>query len=283
MSDTAPKPQRTRRRRLVGVLVLVPLTVLVSGCQAGDQWYRMGLPAPVTQQAKITLALWQGSWIAAWIIGALVWGMILWSAVFFRKKGDALPRQVRYNVPIEVLYTVVPFVIIAFLFYFTARDQNDINKLTKNPDVTVHVVGFQWSWQFAYDKVNGQDGNLQITGRPGEPPQLVLPVGERIRFVETSPDVIHSFWVIPFLFKRDVIPGRTNEFEVTITKAGTFQGKCTEYCGLDHARMLFTLKAVPRVDFERFMTDARAVAQSGKSSLYTTINTNAVSGTGSSS
>ncbi len=249
----------------------------MSGCQTGDQWYRMGFPAPVTQQAKITLALWQGSWIAAWSVGALVWALILGSALLFRKRGDELPRQVRYNVPIEVLYTVVPFVMILVLFYFAARDQSEINKLTKNPDVVVHVVGFQWSWQFNYDKVNGQNGNLQITGRPGEPPQLVLPVGERIRFVETSPDVIHSFWVIPFLFKRDVIPGRVNEFEVNITKAGTFQGKCTEFCGMDHSRMLFTLKAVSRPQFARFMTDARALAQSGKSATYTTIS----SGTGS--
>ncbi len=281
MPDTPKPPQGRRRRRLAGVLALVPLTVLLSGCQTGDQWYRMGLPAPVTQQAKITLALWQGSWIAAWAVGAFMWALILGSAVFFRKRGDELPRQVRYNVPIEVLYTIVPFVIIAVLFTFTARDQSEINKLTKNPDVTVHVVGFQWSWQFNYDKVNGQNGDLQITGRPGEPPQLVLPVGERIRFVETSPDVIHSFWVIPFLFKRDVIPGRTNEFEVTINTVGTFQGKCTEFCGMDHSRMLFTLKAVPRGEFTRFMTSARALAQSGKSPTYTTLNASTATGSSS--
>jgi cytochrome c oxidase subunit 2 len=155
-------------------------------------------------------------------------------------------------------------VIISVLFYFTAIRENDEDSFATPPTVSIGVVGFQWSWQFNYL----QEG-LSITGRPGNPPQMVVPTNEPIRFYLTSPDVIHSFWVIPFLFKRDVIPGHPNEFEVTVTKAGTFQGRCAEYCGVDHDRMLFTVKALPQVAYNAWLTKAKAAAAAGTNNEYT--------------
>jgi cytochrome c oxidase subunit 2 len=160
---------------------------------------------------------------------------------------------------------------IAVLFYFTARDEDKIDKLSAKPDMTLDVIGYQWAWQFDYS--DGPAAGLQIHGRPGQYPVLVLPTDTKIRFRLTSPDVIHAFWVPDFLFKRDVIPGRVNQFEVTIEKTGTFRGECTELCGVDHDRMLFTLRTVTPEEFRAFASTAVAEAQSGNSSdqfTYTT-------------
>jgi cytochrome c oxidase subunit 2 len=152
-----------------------------------------------------------------------------------------------------VLYTVIPFVIIAVLFYYTAISENKVNKMEPNPDVTVGVVGFQWNWQFNY-----VGDNVQVTGRPGEPPKLVLPTNRTIRFVETSPDVIHSFWVPAFLFKRDVVPGRDNQFEITITRTGNYIGRCAELCGVDHDRMDFFVQVLSPADFDKWLAATKA-------------------------
>ena len=132
--------------------MMVALTFLVlglTGC-TNDTFTRLGFPNPITEQGKTVLALWQGSWIAGLAVGFLVWGLILWAVIFHRKRGDRLPPQVRYNMPIEIMYTAVPFVLIAVFFYFTAKDENYIDSLPANPAVTVNVLGFQWSWQFNY-------------------------------------------------------------------------------------------------------------------------------------
>ena len=180
-------------------------------------------------------------------VAVVVWGLILWAVIFHRKRGDRLPPQVRYNLPIEILYTALPFVLIAVLFYYTAKDENYIDKLSSNPNVTVNVIGYQWSWQFQYPQYNVTDNGVMY---PGPLPMLELPTGRDVRFNLTSPDVIHSFWVPEFLFKRDVIPGHPNHFEVTLTKTGTYIGHCSELCGLYHSRMLFTLKVVTPDQFQ---------------------------------
>jgi len=246
-----------RRRTLTRVLGLAFVALFAGGCKG--QWSRVGWPAPITKEGRNTLNVWYGSLTTAAIVGAVVIALILWSALWYRRRSpDQLPRQVRYNLPIEVLYTVIPVIIIAVLFYFTAIRENDEDKFTANPDVTVGVVGFQWSWQFNYP----QEG-FSITGRPGRYPQMVLPVDSHVLFNETSPDVVHAFWVIPFLFKRDVVPGRQNSFEVYLTQTGTFAGKCTELCGTDHDRMLFTLKVVSKSDYQQWIQKTKQLAQAG--------------------
>jgi cytochrome c oxidase subunit II len=237
-------------------VLLTGLSLLTTGCDG--KWSRGGFPDPITQQGHNLLGLWRGSLITSGIVGLFVIVLILASALFFRRRSDELPRQVRYNLPIEVLYTVVPVIIIAVMFYFTAIRENDEDKFSAKPDVTIGVVGFQWSWQFNYP----QEG-FSVTGRPGQYPTLELPVRSHVLFNETSPDVVHSFWVIPFLFKRDVVPGRLNRFEVYLTRQGTFAGKCTEYCGTDHDRMLFTVKVVSQSDYQQWVSQTKQTAQAG--------------------
>jgi len=264
-------PVRRRLTRRLGprVLGLALIALTASGCKG--QWSRIGWPSPVTAEGQNTLNVWYGSVTTAAIVGGFVILLILWAAIFYhRRSADQLPRQVRYNLPIEVLYTLIPVVIVAVLFYFTAIRENDMDNF-KNVKDDIGVVGFQWSWQFNY-----LNDGLSVTGRPGEPPQLVLPVGEKIRFYETSPDVIHAWWVIPFLFKRDVIPGRVNEFALTVTKTGVFKGKCTEYCGVDHDRMLFTVRAVDQATYQRWLAAAKQLAASGNDARFSVYNGPAV-------
>ena len=256
MSPT-PGPGRsgTRRPRLRLALGAVSTALLTAGCEARELYedaFRLGIPAPVTEQAESIENVWLGSVAAALAVGIFVWGLIFFAVIRYRKNSDELPRQVRYNLPIEVLYTAVPFVIIAVLFYYTAVSENFVNKSEKDPDVVVNIVGFQWNWQFAYP-----DAGVRVIGSPQQPATMVLPTDRRIRFVETSPDVIHSWWVPEFLFKRDVIPGRSNSFEVTIKKEGTFVGRCAEFCGEKHSRMNFFVKTVSPQQFEAYLADLK--------------------------
>jgi cytochrome c oxidase subunit 2 len=271
----AARPKaRTRLSRLAPRAALLALLALgTTGCTS-NAFTRLGWPVPVTKQGQVALTLWQGSWIAAWLVGAVVWGMIVWAIIFHRKKrGQAAPpHQVRYNLPIEMLYTVVPFVMVGVLFFFTARDENYIDSVSAKPNVTVTVVGYQWSWQFQYKNypVHGSPtGVVTENGEPWSPqagnsqlPLLVIPEHEVVRFNLVSLDVIHSFWIAQFEFKRDVIPGHPNHFQVYPTKTtGILIGRCSELCGLYHSRMLFKVKIVTPAQFNLWIHAQQAAQQ----------------------
>ncbi|GII90185.1 putative cytochrome c oxidase subunit 2 [Sinosporangium siamense] len=242
---------------------LALLVVSATGCssEALDEWSRGGMPVNITEQAEVVQNLWNGSWIAAIATGVVVMALILWACLFHRKKKNSkeeLPPQVRYNLPIEILYTVVPIVMVSVFFYFTARDQNYLGEFSKSPDVKVKVEAFQWSWRFTTDY---QGKKAEVVGVPvsdyDKGPQLVLPVNKKVLFELHSPDVIHSFWVPSFLFKRDVIPGninKNNKFEITtLNKPGIYAGRCAELCGTDHSRMLFSVKLVPQAEYDAYI------------------------------
>ncbi|MET9483777.1 cytochrome c oxidase subunit II [Streptomyces sp. NBC_01317] len=290
--------RRPMRRTLPQVLTAGLILATATGCTYKD-FPRLGMPTPVTEEAPRILSLWQGSWAAALITGVLVWGLILWSVIFHRRSRTKVevPPQTRYNMPIEALYTVVPLIIVSVLFYFTARDETKLLNLSDKPAHTVNVVGYQWSWGFNYienvdgdattgtkipseissipnrflkDFPKGAEGVYDAgvpgernpqTGNPG--PTLWLPKGEKVRFILTSRDVIHDFWVVPFLMKMDVVPGHTNAFEVTPNQEGTFKGKCAELCGVDHSRMLFNVKVVSPERYQQHLKDLAKEGQNG--------------------
>jgi cytochrome c oxidase subunit 2 len=265
---------RTSSSKAVRLTLAVCATALLtSGCsgrEAYEQAFSLGWPSPKSDQASTMYEVWLGSVAAAAVVGLGVYLLIAWTVVRDRKRTEELPRQVRYNLPIEVLYTVVPFVIIAVLFFYTAVAENKVNKLVKHPDVTIGVIGFQWNWQFVY-----RDANVQVTGAPekGQEATLVLPVNKRIRFVETSPDVIHSFWVPAFLFKRDVVPGRLNAFELKPTVLGTYTGRCAELCGEKHDRMNFTVRVVSQSDYDAYIAKLKADPNAAPNALSAAIPT----------
>jgi cytochrome c oxidase subunit 2 len=271
--EAAGRGPRARlvRRWLPRATLASALVLLTAGCNSTTV-ERLGLRNPLTTQAKLVVSLWQGSWIAALAVGAVVWGGILWAVVVYRKRGDdKIPHQVRYNLPIEIMYTVIPFIMVGVLFYFTARDENNIDALSAHPDVVVDVTGFQWSWEFQYPQyaVKNSDAGVTEVGymwngdvgkanNTNELPLLEIPDHETVRFNLRSNDVVHSFWILPFDFKRDVLPDHPNHFQVTPTatlySGPDTIGRCSELCGLYHSRMLFRIKIVTPAQFKAWVT-----------------------------
>jgi len=250
----------SRRRLALGRVlglgsVVVTALVLLSGCSVSDAFY-FGWPRDhITDQSNRMFDLWIGSVVAALVVGAFVWGLIFWCVIRYRKRGDELPAQTRYNMPIEILYSVLPFLVVSVLFYYTAIVQTDVDRIQPNPDVTVHVVASKWNWEFEYpDQKDASGQPVSTIGASDYIPVLVVPTHKRIRFVEDSQDVIHSFWVPALLFKRDVFPGGVqNKFEVTIEKEGAYVGRCAELCGTYHSMMNFELRAVPFDEYQQFI------------------------------
>jgi cytochrome c oxidase subunit II len=272
---------RGKVRRLVGLGALAVLTtVLLSGC-SWEKVIGFGWPVEgITDRSRRMYDLWIGSVIAALIVGFFVWGLIFWCVIRYRKRGDELPAQTRYNLPLELLYTIVPFLIISVLFYYTAIVQTAVDKEPANPDVTVDVIAFKWNWEFSYRDAPGPDKKPVTTiGTSDYIPVLVLPTHKTIRFAEQAEDVIHSFWVPDLLFKRDVFPGNVkNSFAATLNEEGAYVGRCAELCGTYHSMMNFELRAVPFDEYQRFIANKKQgmstpdalVAAGEKSGLATT-------------
>lgn len=244
--------------------------LLLSGC--GEAFRRGYMPAPVTESAVEIMHFWNAVWITALAVGVLVWGLILWSVFAYRRRhDDDLPTQFRYHIPLEILYTVVPVLMVAAIFGKTVDVQNTMFAMEDDPDVVVHVVAKKWSWDFNYVNedvhVVGTQASDLNDGEPGlreTLPTMVLPVDSRVEFVLTSRDVIHSFWVPQFLMKMDVLPGRVNIFQVTTTEEGSFDGKCAELCGAYHSEMLFNVDVVSQGEYDAFIEDLRAQGLTGQ-------------------
>ncbi|GAA3876906.1 cytochrome c oxidase subunit II [Saccharothrix violaceirubra] len=249
----------TRAARLAKVVGLVGLVGIgATGCST-DEVLRFGWPVAVTPQAEKMRELWTWSVVAALAVGVIVWGLILWSVAFHRKKSEELPRQVAYNLPLELVLIVVPTVIVAVLFYFTAVTQNYVTDKSEKPDVTVDVIAFQWNWEFRYPEFKTADGPVSTVGSSGEIPLLVVPSDKSIRFNLESTDVIHSFYVPEFHFKRDVFPlpkknNQDSSFEITkIDREGSFVGRCAELCGTYHSVMNFEVRALKPALFDEYI------------------------------
>jgi cytochrome c oxidase subunit 2 len=204
--------------------------------------------------------LWTWSVIAALAVGVVVWALIFWTVAFHRKKSEELPKQFQYNVPLEIIYSVIPFVMVVVLFYFTATTQNYVLADEKEkPDETVNVVSFQWNWEFNYPGHKTPDGQpVRTVGSSSEIPLLVLPTGKTVEYHLSSADVIHSFFVPEFNFKRDTFPhpdknDQNSVFQNSIDREGSFVGRCAELCGTYHSMMNFEVRALSPDKFDRYM------------------------------
>jgi cytochrome c oxidase subunit 2 len=251
------------RKALIGAGAL-GLSALLAGCSQGIENGALPSTPDITDQTGTIITLWNGSWIAALAVGVLTWGLILWCVAVYRKrKGDEkLPVQNRVHLPLELMYTLVPLMAIGVLFKYTAEDIAEITDVSGDADIEIQVIGKQWSWDFNYlsDDVYDPGVQAQLTGDEGVEdalPTLYLPVDEKVHFYLDSRDVIHSFWIPAFLYKEDTVPGKTNEWQVTPTEVGTYQGKCAELCGEYHASMLFNVEVVERDVYDAHMQELR--------------------------
>lgn len=277
---------RSRVARLLEVAGLVGLVaVLATGCSASEV-IAFGWPEGITEQADRMRTLWIGSVIASLVVGVIVWVLILWPIAFHRRRTDEIPRQFQYNLPLEIFYTVLPLVIVTVLFYFTAVTQNFVQAKVEDPDLRVGVVGFQWNWEFQYlQDEAGSDGQfdpmrtevgtpVSTVGSSSTVPILVVPTDRIVEYRLGSEDVIHSFFVPDFLFKRDVFPrpeknDTDNVFQTTVDEEGAFVGRCAELCGTYHSTMNFELRALPGGLFDRYL-DLKAQTNPVTQEPYTT-------------
>jgi cytochrome c oxidase subunit 2 len=249
MPRATPLP-RIVRSALVHATPLVLAGLALSSC-AGS-----GAPPGATTQGQDIHHLWDVFLVASIGVAAVVYGLILWS-VFrhgrMRRRDGDLPPQNREHVPIEILYTAVPIVIVAVLFALTLRTDHQVTAVDPSPAATIHVEAFRWGWRFTYEGV----GTTAVSAPGAPPPEMVIPAGRPVHILLTAPrnDVIHAFYVPDFLFKRDAIPGHPTDFDLTATREGTYDGTCAEYCGLNHAFMPFVVRVVSEAEFGTWLSE----------------------------
>jgi cytochrome c oxidase subunit 2 len=253
-----------RVRRAGALAVAFAALPLLSSCseQSREDWERIAMPESASDRSDSILTLWQWTWVAAMTVGVLVWGLIIYSIIRFRRRrDDEVPLQARYNLPMEILYTVAPIIVVLVFFKFIIDTQADVDE-EPEPDHTITVVGQKWSWTFNYVEEQAIGGEtVHKVGTPADPPTLVLPVGETVQFNLRSVDVVHSFWVPAFTYKMDVIPGAgdndrsVQSFTLTPDREGTFAGKCAEFCGTYHSRMLFNVDIVSPQEYEDYLRE----------------------------
>lgn len=261
-----------RRLRWAAIPIGVAVAIVLAGCtQEQLQGFLPG-DAETTNHTSRIIGLWVTSWIVLLAVGVVTWGLIIWAAVVYRRrKGQSgLPVQLRYNLPIEIFYTIVPLILVIGFFAFTARDQAIIEEPNASPDVKIEVFGKRWSWDFNYVNEDVYSAGVQAEAKEDGQldtenlPVLVLPVDQSVEIKIESRDVIHSFWVVDFLYKKDMIPGKSNYMYFTPTKIGTYQGKCAELCGEYHANMLFTVEVVSQADYENYVEGLRDAGFEGQ-------------------
>jgi cytochrome c oxidase subunit 2 len=266
----------TRRRVILAPLLAVGVAAALTGCSTLEMHgYLPGFVAGqpnTTNQTQRVSDLWTGSWITLLAVGVITWAVIIWFAIVYRRRRGqtGLPVQVRYNMPIEIFYTIVPLILVLGLFAFTARDQTAIETRYKEPATIVDVYGKQWGWDFDYYKEKVYEQGIQAQPDPKSAnyvekqiPVMYLVVNKKTEIRLHTRDVNHSFWVIDFLYKKDLIAGQTNYWDFTPTRVGTFEGKCAELCGEYHARMLFNVKVVSQADYDAHIAQLRSAGNTG--------------------
>jgi cytochrome c oxidase subunit 2 len=257
LSERDGYPSLMRRYlRILGLLALSSGTLLLTSC-SNKNISGLGFPKGVSSVNDTSGVLWYWAWVTAGIVGVSTFILLMWPVVFHRKKSGEFPSQTRYNIPVEVAYTLIPFVIVAVLFAYTVRDQSRITKVesatTAAHNISINAI--QWSWQFTYKDAATAP---TVTGTPAQRPELVLPLGEKVLFTLTASDVDHGFWIPAFMIQMQALPHITNHLEFAAEKLGTFPGRCNILCGREHSQMLFTIKVVTPSQYTDYINSLKA-------------------------
>jgi cytochrome c oxidase subunit 2 len=260
------------KRGLKGASLLTIVALVLAGCTQQSMLGWLPTERGLTNQVDRVIDLWVVSWIVLLVVGVITWLLIIWAAVVYRRRTGqtGLPQQLRYNMPIETFYTVVPLILVLGFFAFTARDQTVIEAPLPSPDVSIEVYGKRWAWDFNYLTEDVYSAGIQAQEIPGGGvdsealPKLYLPVNKSVEIKIESRDVIHSFWVIDFLYKKDMIPARTNYWYFIPQQEGVFRGKCAELCGEYHSLMLFEVHVVSEAEYQRQIGALRGAGNIGR-------------------
>jgi cytochrome c oxidase subunit 2 len=241
--------QPRRRARAARWSAVTVLALLAAGCA----------PNSVTEQGKAVYGLYNLFLYIAAVVFAVVSGLVIWSVVRYRRRDDELPTQTHGNNKLELTWTLIPTVIVLVLFGFTLQAQDRVLDQSGQADVSVTATAFQWSWRFTYEGTGAE-----VVGGPEDIPELVVPVGQTVRVKLLSVDVVHSFYVPQTLFKRQAIPGVTNEFDLTFEKTGLYHGQCTQFCGLQHTDMTFRVRVVSQGEYQSWLAAAARRGAAGE-------------------
>jgi cytochrome c oxidase subunit II len=245
---------------------VLPLLVLLAGaCSPGH--YPQTALRPLSDFARIGDDIQNNTLYWATGVFVLVEGALLYAIFRFRgRPDDPEPRQVHGNTVIEIIWTVIPALILAAIAVPTVRGIFQTNAIPTGDVLRVDVVGHQWWWEFRYPTLNLTTAN-----------ELHIPVGQTVSLHLGSADVIHSFWPPRFAGKRDVFPNRETRLWFKAERTGEYPGQCAEFCGIQHARMAFRVRAQSPAEFQTWVAHmqtlgakpAPAAAAPAKDSVHT--------------
>ncbi len=243
-----------------------------------SDWRRpwgLNLPQGVTSLSEQVYNLHMLVFYISLAIGLLVTVGVFYSVIKFRKSAGAVPAQWHHSTTVEIIWTVIPFLILLFIAIPATQTMVKIDD-TSDYDMTVKVTGYQWMWEYEYldediqffsrldrDSDRARQRNPEIRPQDVEhyllnvDNPLVVPVNTRIRFLLTANDVIHAWWVPELGWKKDAIPGFINEAWAEIREPGIYRGQCAELCGRDHAFMPIVVKALEQSDYEDWVAEQR--------------------------
>jgi cytochrome c oxidase subunit 2 len=255
---------------VAGVVVVLVLVLLALAVATGTNLLKLSQdvagsmfpPPAATAQAHEVRNLYDVVFVIAVAIFLVVEGLIVWSVIRYRRKpgDDELPPQTHGNNLAEITWTVVPTIIVAFLFVISWQTLNTVDAVSTTPDIKVRAVAGQFAWSFDYLDQDGKTVLFTQLTATGDGGGLVVPVGQNVQLSLHSNDVIHAFYVPRFLFKRDVNPiaddpdfSQDNVFDFRLDQAEagqTYRGQCAELCGIGHRQMTFEVHALSKADYD---------------------------------
>jgi cytochrome c oxidase subunit II len=235
---------RIRALRLLRrVAFALPFLVLVASACSPEHYPQTAL-RPLSDYAKIGDDIQTTTFKWALAVFVLVEGALLYAIFRFRgKPDDPEPRQVHGNTTVEIIWTVIPALILAAIAVPTVRGIFETNATPTGDVLKVEVVGHQWWWEFRYPDLNLTTAN-----------EVHIPVGQTVSFHMSTADVVHSFWPPRFAGKRDVFPNRETRLWFKAESAGEYPGQCAEFCGIEHGRMAFRVKAQTPEEFQAWVS-----------------------------
>jgi cytochrome c oxidase subunit II len=274
--DSTPEiPGPRRRSRLLAAAAVVGGALVLGGCKLPS----FGQFPGATTQGRTEFHLWQLFFIAGLVVGGFVLILILWAVFKYRRKSEDMPKQTQYHTTVEIIYTVVPILIVIGLFVFTVLAENQVDATPSNPGATITVNAFQWGWEFEYPGGPGsgctdpssptanQNHCVKVIGQTTDDPTMVIPTGVNVEIHLRSLDVLHGFYVPEFNFSRYASPDYTTTFDFTALRTGDFRGQCTQLCGLYHSLMFFNVRAVTPARYSEWLRGNQARARNNPSSV----------------